>query len=68
VSPFKLGTAPLTGSSTQGDTTAYSISWLMKEIHHKDNKHLDAVNKIRAEADELGFSSSYLGYGDTPVG
>jgi hypothetical protein len=40
----------------------------MKEIHHKDNKHLDAVNKIRAEADELGFTSSYLGYGDTPVG
>ncbi|KIW67161.1 hypothetical protein PV04_06433 [Phialophora macrospora] len=48
------------------DTTAYSISWLMKEIHHKDNKHLDAFNKIRAEADELGFGSSYLGYGDTP--
>ncbi|EXJ58620.1 hypothetical protein A1O7_06047 [Cladophialophora yegresii CBS 114405] len=48
------------------DTTAYSISWLMKEIHHQDNKHLDAAQKIRAEAKELGFTTGYLGYGDTP--
>ncbi|OJJ45783.1 hypothetical protein ASPZODRAFT_167512 [Penicilliopsis zonata CBS 506.65] len=48
------------------DTTAYTTSWYMKEIHHKDNQHLDAANKIRAEADALGFSSSYLGYGDAP--
>jgi hypothetical protein len=39
----------------------------MKEIHHKDNQHLDAVKKIRAEAEELGFTSGYLGYGDVPV-
>lgn len=50
-----------------GDTTAYSTSWLMKEIHHVDNRHLDAVNRIRTEADELGLSSNYLGYGDAPV-
>lgn len=39
----------------------------MKEIHHKDNQHLDAANKMRAEAEELGFTSGYLGYGDVPV-
>jgi len=40
----------------------------MKEIHHKENQHLDAVNKIRAEAEELGFSrTTYIGYGDAPV-
>jgi hypothetical protein len=39
----------------------------MKEIHHKDNEHLDAVNKIRVEAEELGFTSGYLGYGDAPI-
>lgn len=39
----------------------------MKEIHHKDNRHLDAANKIRAEAEELGFANTYLGYGHTPV-
>ena len=50
-----------------GDTTAYTTSWFMKEIHHEDNQHLDAANRIRAEAAELGFTNSYLGYGDTPV-
>ena len=50
-----------------GDTTAYSISWLMKEIHHKDNRHLDALNKIRAEAQELGFTGGYLDYAQAPV-
>jgi len=39
----------------------------MKEIHHQDNQHLDAANKIRAEAEQLGFTSAYLGYGDAPV-
>ncbi len=39
----------------------------MKEIHHRDNQHLDAANKIRAEAKELGFASAYLGYGDAQV-
>ena len=39
----------------------------MKEIHHKDNQHLDALNKIRAEAEELGFTSGYLNYTDAPV-
>ena len=50
-----------------GDTTAYSTSWLMKEIHHQDNKHLDAVYKIRTETEEIGCSTGYLGYQDTPV-
>ena len=39
----------------------------MKEIKHHDNKHLDAVNKIRTETEELGFGNEYLGYGDTSV-
>lgn len=39
----------------------------MKEIHHEDNKHLDAANKIRAEASELGFTTDFLTYGDAPV-
>jgi hypothetical protein len=50
-----------------GDTTAFSLSWLMKEIHHSDNAHLDAANKIRAEAASLDLSSDYLAYGDVPV-
>ncbi|KAL6819991.1 cytochrome P450 [Trichoderma camerunense] len=48
------------------DTTAYSISWLMKEIYHKDNKHLNTVKKIRSEAKELHFEDNYLGYEDAP--
>lgn len=39
----------------------------MKEIYHKENQHLDAANKIRAEARELGFPNGYLNYGDAPV-
>lgn len=50
-----------------GDTTAFTTSWLMKEIHHKDNQHLDAVHKIRSEAEKLGFSKDYLRYGDASV-
>ena len=51
----------------KGDTTAFSLAWLMKEIHHKDNQHFDPVNKIRAEAEDLGFSKDFLAYGDAPV-
>jgi hypothetical protein len=50
-----------------GDTTAYTISWLMKEIHHNDNKHLDCLEKVRAEVEDHGFATSFLGYSDTPV-
>jgi hypothetical protein len=39
----------------------------MKEIHHKDNQDLDAAKKIRAEAEELGFTSGYLSFGSAPV-
>ncbi|BCS22059.1 uncharacterized protein APUU_30284A [Aspergillus puulaauensis] len=63
---YKLGGMVFSFLSAGRDTTAYSTSWLMKEIHHVDNRHLDAVNRIRTEADELGFSSDYLGYGDAP--
>lgn len=50
-----------------GDTTAYSISWLTKEILHHDNRHLDAVEKIRKEAEQVGLADSYLSYEDVPV-
>ncbi|KAH8425110.1 uncharacterized protein LDX57_002859 [Aspergillus melleus] len=63
---YTLGGMVFAFLSAGRDTTAYSISWLMKEIHHRDNKHLDAANKIRAEAEELGFTSGFLGYGDAP--
>lgn len=39
----------------------------MKEIHHRDNQHLDAANRIRAEAKENGFTGGFLNYGDPPV-
>ncbi|KAJ5814857.1 hypothetical protein N7474_006634 [Penicillium riverlandense] len=57
---------PLKALRHTGDTTAYSLTWLMKEIYHKDNQHLDAANKIRAEAEELGLTNGYLNYGDAP--
>ncbi|KAI1390435.1 cytochrome P450 [Hypoxylon trugodes] len=63
---YTLGGMVFAFLSAGRDTTAYSISWLMKEIHHKDNKHLDAANKIRAEAEELGFTNDFLSYGDAP--
>ena len=50
-----------------GDTTGFSTSWLMKEILHNDNKHLDAVNKILGELEENGLNEGYLSYGDAPV-
>lgn len=43
------------------------MSWLMKEILHRDNQHLDAANKIRAEAEELGVTTDYLDFGNAPV-
>lgn len=39
----------------------------MKEVHHKDNQHLNPVSRMRAEAAELGFDNAYLGYSDTSV-
>lgn len=39
----------------------------MKEIHHDDNKHIQALKKIRAETEQHGFSTGFLGYSDTPV-
>jgi hypothetical protein len=54
-------------SFSLGDTTAYSTSWLMKEIFHNDNRHLDAVHKIRSEATEVIAQGSYLEYADTQV-
>ncbi|KAI1630411.1 cytochrome P450 [Exophiala viscosa] len=64
--PYTLGGMVFSFLSAGRDTTTYQTSWLMKEIHHKDNQHLDAANKIRAEAEQLGFTSAYLGYGDAP--
>ena len=40
---------------------------MMKEIHHKENRHLDAANKIRSEAKDLGIFEKYLEYADAPV-
>ncbi|CAI7604828.1 unnamed protein product [Penicillium pancosmium] len=63
---YTLGGMVFAFLSAGRDTTAYTISWLMKEIHHDDNKHLDALNKIRTEVEEHGFATRFLGYGDTP--
>ncbi|KAK5061940.1 hypothetical protein LTR44_003315 [Exophiala sp. CCFEE 6388] len=64
--PYTLGGMVFSFLSAGRDTTTYQTSWLMKEIHHKDNQHLDAVNKIRAEIEQLGLPSAYLEYGDAP--
>ncbi len=50
-----------------GDTTTYNTSWFMKEIHHRANQHLEALDKILAETEELGFTTGYLNYTDAPV-
>jgi hypothetical protein len=50
-----------------GDTTAYTISWLMKEILHSENRHLNAVEKIRIEAEQFGLNNTFLTYEDAPV-
>ncbi|KAI3333326.1 cytochrome P450 [Ustulina deusta] len=63
---YTLGGMIFSFLSAGRDTTAFSTSWLMKEILHKDNRHLDAVNKIRDEAEGLGLTNSYLTYGDAP--
>jgi cytochrome P450 len=47
------------------DTTTYNTSWFMMEIYHKSNEHLDALNKIRTEVAEHGFTS-FLNYTDAP--
>ena len=57
----------LTKAPDIGDTTAFTLSWFMKEIHHQDNKHLDAVRRMRTEAEELGNPNAFLGYGDASV-
>lgn len=54
-------------TTVAGDTTAFTTSWVMKEIFHNDNKHLDAVNTIRAELEGLGLTNNFLLYDDTPV-
>ncbi|KAK7227543.1 hypothetical protein V2G26_015546 [Clonostachys chloroleuca] len=63
---YTLGGQVFAFLSAGRDTTAYSISWLMKEIHHRDNTHLNAADRIRAEVKELGFTDGFLKYGDTP--
>lgn len=50
-----------------GDTTAFSMAWIMKEIFHRDNQHLDAANKIRVEMEKLGFTNEYLNFANAPV-
>jgi hypothetical protein len=39
----------------------------MMEIHHKRNQHLDALNKIRKEAEGLDTGGAFLSYTDAPV-
>ncbi|OQV04996.1 hypothetical protein CLAIMM_09800 [Cladophialophora immunda] len=63
---YTLGGMVFSFLSAGRDTTTYNISWFMKEIHHKQNQHLYALNKIRAEAEDLGFTSGYLNYTDAP--
>ncbi|KAJ5201958.1 uncharacterized protein N7498_006621 [Penicillium cinerascens] len=64
--PYKLGGMVFSFLSAGRDTTAFSVSWLMKEIYHQENEHLDAANKIRAEAAQHGFTDGYLEYGSAP--
>ncbi|EHK23127.1 uncharacterized protein TRIVIDRAFT_60068 [Trichoderma virens Gv29-8] len=63
---YKLSGMVFAFLSAGRDTTAYGISWLMKEIYHQDNKHLDAIKKIRLEARELHVDGNYLTYEDAP--
>jgi hypothetical protein len=39
----------------------------MKEIMHSENRHLNAVEKIRDEAEQLGLDDTFLTYEDAPV-
>ena len=50
-----------------GDTTTYNTSWFMMEIHHSRNQHLNALDKIRAEIQDHGFTDGFLSYTDAPV-
>ncbi|ETS79808.1 hypothetical protein PFICI_07337 [Pestalotiopsis fici W106-1] len=63
---YKLGGMVFAFLSAGRDTTAYTISWLMKEILHSDNRHLNAVEKIRNEAEQSGLDNTFLTYEDAP--
>ena len=54
-------------NNAAGDTTSFSCAWMIAEMHHTKNRHLHAVEKMREELENMGFSSGYLGYADTPV-
>ncbi|KAF9890080.1 hypothetical protein FE257_006241 [Aspergillus nanangensis] len=62
---YTLGGMVFAFLSAGRDTTAFTITWFMKEIHHRENEHLDAAKKMRTEAQELGFTNNFLEYGDT---
>ncbi|KAJ9610624.1 hypothetical protein H2200_005401 [Cladophialophora chaetospira] len=63
---YTLGGMVYSFLSAGRDTTTYNTSWFMKEIHHKDNQHLNALSKIRAEVEELGFTKGHLAYTEAP--
>ncbi|KAL1412260.1 hypothetical protein Q8F55_000003 [Vanrija albida] len=63
---YTLGGMMFSFLSAGRDTTAFSTSWMMKEILHSDNAHLDATAKILQELEDEGFTSGYLGYTDAP--
>ncbi|KAL6247438.1 hypothetical protein RBB50_005784 [Rhinocladiella similis] len=63
---YTLGGMVFSILSAGRDTTTYNTSWFIKEIHHKDNQHLNALSKIRAEVEELGFANGFLNYADAP--
>ncbi|KIW53737.1 hypothetical protein PV05_09283 [Exophiala xenobiotica] len=63
---YTLGGMVYSFLSAGRDTTTYNTSWFMKEIHHRANQHLEALDKILAETEELGFTTGYLNYTDAP--
>ncbi|KAF3022528.1 hypothetical protein E8E14_012170 [Neopestalotiopsis sp. 37M] len=63
---YRLGGMVFAFLSAGRDTTAYTISWLMKEILHSENRHLNAVEKIRDEAEQFGLDNTFLTYEDAP--
>lgn len=64
---YTLGGMVYSFLSAGRDTTTYNTSWMMMEIHHRHNSHLDALQKIRAETKELGVNQGHLSYSDAPV-
>ncbi|KAI1856704.1 uncharacterized protein JN550_013698 [Neoarthrinium moseri] len=62
--PYSLGGMVFAFLVAGRDTTAYSTSWLMKEIFHDSNKSLNAVERIRTEAKELESTAAFLTYGN----